>query len=186
MKFFSLISTLDNRKDEKGFMAAEWVVGIAILVFPAFVLVLSLTQVPARKNLTQVASAAAARAYVQALDQGQAEAAARAAAADAIVAETGETPSLTNDTLVKNYLSGKNVTLEFNLVSGDGYCPGAQINVSVEAPLPVSINPFSPGDNPFPIGSLKSSATERIDDYSELAPSATEDVYDYENGTCPE
>lgn len=176
--------TFRVRKDDRGFMAAEWMMGISLLLIPAFVIVYSIVQVPARKNLTQVASAAAARAYVQALDQSQADAAASAAAAEAIASETGE--SVTD---VDAFLAERKA--EVKITAKDGYCPGAEITAVVKLPLPVALNPFDSYRKVNSSLKLGSAATERIDDYAELADSTTgksnvSSDYDIENGTCPE
>ncbi len=171
----SLTRRSDN--DEQGFMAAEWMIGISLLLIPTFVLVYSLVQLPPRKNLTQVASAAAARAYVQALDQSQADAAARAAAAEAIASEKS--------------VSEDDLEVEVKITNGPGYCPGSEVTAVVKLPLPVALDPFN-GYRKVnsPTSLISSSATERIDDYAELADSETGTpgfVYDVDTpGKCPE
>ena len=181
--------TAGRDKSEHGFIAAEWVFGIALLVFPAFVLILSLVQVPARKNLTQVTSAAAARAYVQALDQSQADAFARAAAADAIVSEIGERhrseveQAIATDGKIKIEVTGPNGEAPL-------YCPGAEIKVKVTMPMPSSINPFNPGVGILPVAELSSSTTGRIPDFAELtdfSAGISDDFFDINrDGVCPE
>ncbi len=179
----------DTKRNERGFIATEWVFGIALLVFPAFVIILSLVQVPARKNLTQVTSAAAARAYVQALDQSQADASARAAAADAIVSEIGERhrseveQAIATDGKIKIEVTGPNGEPPL-------YCPGAEIKVKVTMPMPSSINPFNPGVGILPVAELSSSTTGRIPDFAELtdfSAGVSDDFFDINrDGVCPE
>ena len=119
-----------NRKEKKqnGFMAIEWVVGMALLVVPAFILVISMMQYPPRKALSQVAASEAATAYVQA----------------------------NND------------------IDGVIAAPGGEVKVIVKIPVPLLINPFvdknkSDSDRRITkITEVKSSATERIDDYREI------------------
>ena len=164
---------------ERGFMAAEWIAGIAFLLIPTFIVVFSLLQIPARKNLTQVAAAAAARAYVQVQDQSQADAAARAAAAAAIASEFGGNPG-SDEASVNAYLSARDVDIVLpNTIAGSPavYCPSQEITVEVRMPVPVTINPFDSGASWFSPGAkLSASATERIDDYGELTDSETEGV----------
>lgn len=179
-QIFNVLRRFNDRSFEKGFMSAEWIFATTVLMFPTFLLVLSLVQVPARKNLTQEAANAGARAYVQALDQEQAPTAARQAVYDAIVAEVGDSSGVLT--------AMSNGDIKVNVTQTDGYCPGREITVSVEMPMPVSWNPFDPGSDLFSMGSLASKSTERIDDYAELADSTTGDSsfdYDEENDRCP-
>lgn len=146
-------------------MAAEWVAAISVLIFPTFVVVLSLLQVPNRQAVTQMASSEAARAYVQALDAspGQADTAARAAVVDVISSQLGR-----SETEITNAVA--NNTIRVEKVGSEPYCPGNEITFRVSMPLPVSINPFDPGQALFhvPGDVLASTATERIDDYAEI------------------
>jgi|GEM_PF-2631347 hypothetical protein len=203
-----------TKQNQNGFMSAEWSAAVAFLLIPAFIVSFSMLQLPARKNLSQVASTAAARAYVQVLDQSQAEAAARAAAVEAISAELiGTEPNAADYSDVDKYnerleqynenraaffgdpldpdsgFKGE-IDIEFNL-KGDGYCPGDEVQVIVSLPFPLLINPFQSGGDPFSgIGSSKisSSSTERISDYGELTDSETGPAlpggYDEEEGRC--
>ena len=171
------------KRNESGFLSAEWLAGVGILVLPTFILVMSIVQFPARKNLTQVASAAAARAYVQALDQSQADAAARAAAAEVIAGEYGDSVDASNEDAVSSYLYAKHIDVgEPKFKDGnDGtaaYCPGTQWTVSVSAPYPIAINPFG-NSLGLPGGAkITSSASDRIDDYAEVTGDDTD------NGKC--
>ncbi len=158
---------------DRGFMAAEWSVGVALLLFPAFVFVMTVIQIPARQSLSQAAASAAARAYVQALDQSQAETAARAAALAAVQDE---------------YPLATPTDISFSS-STTFYCPGNEVTVEIGIKAPVVLNPFN-GYNSVSSGILiHSNATERIPDYAELADSETgyssnTNFYDYENGRC--
>lgn len=178
MKSLPLVSL---RKSESGFMAAEWVGAVTLLMIPMFVFVFSFLQYPSRKNLTQAASTAAARAYVQALDQSQADAAASAAVVDTIVAEYGEPRRVEITGLIGS-------KIKYSVSESNGYCPGSEVTVRVEIPMPIAVNPFDNDNSLFPSGTkLSSSSTERIDDYSELADSETGTAgypYDIENDPC--
>jgi len=152
-----------RKQDEKGFMAAEWTGAVAFLLIPTFILIVSLLQYPSRKSITQVASAEAARAYVQVLDSEQADTSARAAAADAIAAELGRDAE---DILNQMNTGGK---IKFEVIERtNGYCPGSEITIRITMPAPVSVNPFSRGGEIFTISSISSTSTERIDDYAEI------------------
>lgn len=163
------VTSHDSDEKENGFLSVEWIGAISLLLLPAFIVVFSLIQVPNRKNLSQVASAAAARAYVQALDQSQADAAARAAAAEAIQGETKDKTDISSSAAVDKFLDDHQAKVELVDPSNSHYCPGAEITIKVTLPLPLSFNPFQGTSSPFPVGSLSSTSTERIDDYAELA-----------------
>ena len=127
-----------NRKEKKqnGFMAIEWVVGMALLVVPAFILVISMMQYPPRKALSQDAA-----------------------------------KSVIDSELGAGSYSGMTNVVE---VDKHSFCPGGEVKVIVKIPVPLLINPFvdknkSDSDRRITkITEVKSSATERIDDYREI------------------
>lgn len=143
---------------QDGFIAAEWSACIALLLFPAFVFIATAIQVPARQSLSQAASSAAARAYVQVLDQDQAGLAARAAAESVI---RDEYPGATD--------------IDVDVVSSSYYCPGNEVTIRVGIYAPVVINPFGSNSSAAPRIKIYSSSTERIDDYSEVTGADVED-----------
>lgn len=161
----------DNR--ESGFLAAEWSIALAVLLLPAFVVAFSIANLPSRKHLSQTASAAAARAYVEALDQGQAEQSARAAAAEVINAEYPG--SVNTSELLSNGVDSSNGT-KVEIVSSSTYCPGQEATVRVTMRLPLLIDFFN--DNVRANIPVSSTATERIDDYAEVAGN------DVDSGAC--
>lgn len=166
------------KDSEAGFMAAEWLGAVALLLLPTFIVVVSLLQVPHRQSLAEVTSSEAARAYVQALDESQAETFARAASVDAILAETGRSrddyPLMTDDEILEEL--GVTVEVVDDSIS---YCGGSEFTLRVTVPMPVTLNPFEQNNDLFEVGTLNASATERIDDYAELA-----NVMDFANGLC--
>ena len=145
-----------NRKEKKqnGFMAIEWVVGMALLVVPAFILVISMMQYPPRKALSQVAASEAATAYVQANND-----------IDGVIAAQDAAKSVIDSELGAGSYSGMT-----NVVEVDKH----SFKVIVKIPVPLLINPFvdknkSDSDRRITkITEVKSSATERIDDYREI------------------
>ncbi|MBP7835069.1 hypothetical protein KA025_03215 [Candidatus Saccharibacteria bacterium] len=151
-----------NRKEKKqnGFMAIEWVVGMALLVVPAFILVISMMQYPPRKALSQVAASEAATAYVQANND-----------IDGVIAAQDAAKSVIDSELGAGSYSGMTNVVE---VDKHSFCPGGEVKVIVKIPVPLLINPFvdknkSDSDRRITkITEVKSSATERIDDYREI------------------
>lgn len=188
-----------HRKNDSGFMSAEWLMGIGLLIFPAFVIALSIVQVPSRVNLAKIASAAAAQAYVQTLDQSQADAAAKTAAVEAIIAEyAGPEPSTSDSAAHSKWETKKQkITDQVGtkiLISAskpNGYCPGEEVSVTVSMPIPVMINPFGSGADPYSgirSKAISSTSTKRIDDYADLADSDSFDPpssFDYDTNRDP-
>ena len=164
-----------NRTNQSGFMTAEWSVGIALLLFPSFVLIMTFLQIPTRQSLAQAASSAAARAYVQALDQSQAVTAARAAAQEVVL---------------EQYPSADPSDISVDVVYPTLYCGGNEVSIRVTISAPVILNPFSNYDDVSDGIDISSTSTERIDDYAELADSETglgpipSSGYDDEEGRC--
>lgn len=160
------MTVYSNAGNDDGFMATEWIAAFAVLLIPTFILVVSLIQIPSRVAVGENAASQAALAYVGALDQTRAE--------DAAIEAANE--------VVSTQING--LTLDDETVqvieASDGYCPGSEITVEVAVPIPVSINPFGGSAiYEFDSETLSSRATERIDDYAELA-----NVGDMANGNC--
>ena len=150
-------------------MSAEWSIGVALLLIPTFVLVITVMQIPGRKSLSQSASAAAARAYVQVSDQNQAVTAARAAAAEVIIDDFPNASDAKRDEMRNDLnLHGKHAGISVEVISSTPYCPGQEVEVRVVIPVPLVLIPFQSSGTRGQLMGVSSSSIERIDDYSEL------------------
>lgn len=156
----------NSQENSNGFMAIEWVVGATLLIVPTFILVMSLLQYPPRKSLAQVAASEAAKAFVQEDNPDSALQAANAVAKSVIDDDLGAgsfTPTVDN------------VKVSPPLSNATAFCPGQEIKITITLPMPILSNPFSENDDPIvSVTEIKSSATERIDDYREI-----------DNASCP-
>ena len=74
------LRTRRRRRDEKGFVALEYVLGMCLLVFPVAMLVTTLPEWPSRTGVARQAATEAARTAVQQDDWAQATSAGTAAA----------------------------------------------------------------------------------------------------------
>lgn len=143
-------------RSDDGFMAAEWLAAFAVLVFPMFILSVSILQVPPRLSAVENASSNAARAYVGALNQGEALEQAQLAAGDVISSQ------------VSGYSQGPYEHI--SIISDTPYCPGSEITIEVSIPIPITINPFG-GEALIEFSGVTARSTERIDDHADIVSS---------------
>ena len=156
-----------NRKEkESGFITIEWMLGLSLIVIPMFVFTLSFLQYPPRKTLSQVVASEATKAYVQEQNPGDGRNAAIAIAQSLIDDKFGAgTYDLWN---------AKQPIVDFSKVDPANYCPGANVTVEISLPVPIVYNPFSKDKrSSTSFTEIRSSATERIDDYREIEADAT-------------
>jgi hypothetical protein len=162
-----IASVRNKNRTESGFLSIEWVVGIALLVIPSFILAISILQYPPRKNLTQVTASESARAFTQAQSSSEAVASAREAAKATI---DNELPS-------NKYTDSEEHLDRVVKIEIPNYCSGNEVKITITLPMPLLSNPFSESEKALFNGKdVSSSATERIDDYREIEQS----------DTCPE
>lgn len=156
------------RERDSGFMSVEWLLGIALLVIPVFILTVNLLQYPPRKSLSQVAASEAVKAFVQADNLT----AAKAAAQDAVRTIIENEMSI-NDAQY-DAMNAKEPFVDFSKFRPNDYCNGKNVTLTVSLPMPIIYNPFSKSKASIAsIAPVRSDATERIDDYTELEESSS-------------
>lgn len=153
---------------ESGFMSVEWLLGIALLVIPVFILTVNILQYPPKKSLSQVAASEAVKAFVQEDNIADARAAAEDAARTLIKTELGLSD------VEYDEMNAKNTVVDFSKFNSSNYCSGQNVTLTVALPMPIIWNPFSDSnDSLASLDPIKSNATERIDDYNDLEEDAS-------------
>lgn len=156
----------DERELNSGFITIEWMLGIALIVIPIFIFTLSFLQYPPRKTLSQVVASEAAKAYVQEDNPANGQAAALDVAHTLIDDKYG---AGTYDSW-----NSKQAIVDFSKINPTSYCPGENITIDISLPVPLVLNPFSSDRrSATSFTEIKSSATERIDDYREIEADPT-------------
>ncbi|MFZ4514922.1 MAG: hypothetical protein ACOYN3_01250 [Acidimicrobiia bacterium] len=136
---------MTRRRDQRGFMAAEWVAAVGVLLIPAFVIVASATRVPEMQAAAQTIATEAARAGVRASNCAGAQAAAQQAAESSATALG---------------IDQQNVTLDY---AGTDWGAGGTLRVTAKVPMPVVLIPGGFEVNLPEV--LSASHTEPIDQY---------------------
>jgi hypothetical protein len=127
---------------EGGYISLELVMGLALLVLPVALTVLTLPTWLARQNLARLAAQQAARTAVIAASPEQG-----AAAAEGVIADSGLEP-------------GKDLTVTWE--AGSSFARGGLVTVKATVQSPAVVIPFLGSVGSFP---LTATFSERVDQY---------------------
>lgn len=114
---------MNRRRNQRGFMSAEWVAAVGFLLVPAFIIVASATRVPEMQGAAQTIATESARAAVDGQSCANAQAIAQNAK-QSVASSLG--------------LASADTKLDF---AGTDWRPGGVVKVTASVPMPVVLIP---------------------------------------------